>query len=284
MGLVVNTNVTSLLAQKNLKKNSADLEMSLERLSTGRKINRAADDASGLAISKIFQSQIEGIHRAQENAQDGSNVLRIVESSYSIIIEDLQRIRELVIQASNATNSSSERSAINQEIVSRIEDINNISKTTNFNGVNLIGVSSAALSNGYKFTVGPNSTDVVDVYPALGDASASALSMALVSSVNITIFDNDDFSNFIANVDSAISKITTRRSKLGAMHNYLENVVDNLANTNINVSAAKSRILDTNVANESSEMIRKQIMRNASVSVMSQSNETPKLILGLLKN
>jgi flagellin len=284
MGLVVNTNLTSLLAQKNLRTNSEGLESSLEKLSTGSIINRASDNAAGLAIKRILEVQIDGIKRASSNAQDGANLLQIAESSFNIITDDLQRIRELTIQAGNGTNSSTERWAITEEVRSRIRDITTIAESTIFNGVTLMGAAAPTITSGYKFTIGPNSSDVIDIASALGNARASALNANLLSDVDFTIFSNGNFSTFIADLDSALSEVVARRSRLGAMQTQLENAVDNLAIRNINVSSAKSRISDVNMASETAEMVKTQIMRNAAVSVLSQANNVPKLVLGLLNN
>ena len=282
MGLVVNTNLTSLLAQRNLRSNTEKLEKSLERLSTGSVINRASDNAAGLAIKRILEVQIGGINRASDNAQDGANVLQIAESSFNIITDNLQRIRELIIQAGNATNSSAEKWSITQEVRSRIQDITNVAESTIFNGITLLGLSAPTMSTGYRFTIGPNSNDVIDIASALGNARASALNANLLTDIDLTIFSNGQFESFIADLDDALEEVVSRRSRLGAMQTQLENSVDNLSIRNINVSSAKSRLADVNMANETAEMVKMQIMRNASVSVLSQANNVPKLVLGLL--
>lgn len=282
MGLVVNTNLTSMLAQKNLKYNSEALERSLERISTGYSINRASDNAAGLAITKILDIQMEGISRAATNAQDGANLLQIAESSFNIITDDLQRIRELTIQAGNSTNSSIERWAITEELRARINDIDKVAEGTVFNGVKLLGMSAPTIASGYRFTIGPNTNDIIDVASALGNSRATALNAALVGTIDFTVFSSGDFSTFIANLDSALGEVVARRSRLGAMQTQLENAVDNLSIRNINVSSAKSRLKDTNIGTETAEMVKRQIMRNAAVSVLVQANNVPKLVLGLL--
>lgn len=282
MGLVVNTNVTSILAQKNMRKNSEALETSLERLSTGYKINKASDNAAGLAITRILETQLSGIARASNNAEDGSNVLLITESAFNTINDDLQRIRELTIQAANSTNSSKERAAITEEVRSRIADITQIAESTTFNGIKLIGLSSPVA--GYKFTIGPNATDVIDVATALGNARATALNASLTTAIDFTTLSVGQFSTFIQTLDTALSTITARRSRLGAMQSQIEAAVDNLAIKNINISSAKSRLAEVNLASETAEMTKYQIMRNASVSVLTQANNIPKLVLGLLQN
>lgn len=284
MGLVVNTNLTSLLAQRNMKYNSEMLEGSLERMSTGRRINRSSDDAAGMAISRILDVQIEGINRGRDNAQDGSNLLMITESSYNTIADDLQRIRELTIQGANATNSSAERWAITQEIRSRIDDITKIAEGTIYNDIPLLGLSAPTIANGYKFTIGPNEADVIDIASALGNARATALHADLSSNVDFTLFSNQTmFSDFITAIDTALDDVVARRSRLGAMQTQLDMTSDNLTVMDINVNSARSRMRDTDMAEESAEMVKYQIMRNASVSVLTQANNVPKLVLGLLQ-
>lgn len=283
MGLVVNSNITSLLAQQNLRRNTSNLDKSMERMSTGSKINNSADDAAGLAISKIFDSQIRGIQRATSNAQDGSNLLQITESSLNIISDDLQRIRELTIQCGNASNSNAEKSAITLEIRSRITDINTVAENTLFNGVSLLGMSAPTLTTGYRFTIGPSVSDVLDVSPALGNARATALNVNLTTNVDLTTFSDANIESFLTNLDSALSLVSAKRSRLGAMQTQIETVIDNLQVKNINISSARSRIKDVDIPKESAEMVKQQILRNASVSVLTQANNVPKLVLGLLQ-
>lgn len=283
MGLVVNSNITSLLAQQNLRRNTHELDKSMERMSTGSKINNSADDAAGLAISKIFDTQINGILRATSNAQDGSNLLQIAESSLSIISDDLQRIRELAIQSGNATNSLSEKTAITQEIRSRITNINTVAENTLFNGVSLLGLSAPTVTAGYRFTIGPSTSDVLDVASALGNARATALNASLSANIDLTTFSDANVATFISNLDSALSNVSAKRSRLGAMQTQIETVIDNLQVKNINISSARSRIKDVDIPKESAEMVKRQILRNASVSVLTQANNVPKLILGLLQ-
>lgn len=285
MGLVVNTNLTSLLAQRNLKRNSTALESSLEKVSTGSKINRASDNAAGLAISEILKTQLSGINRASSNSEDGANLLTIAESAFNTITDDLQRIRELIIQAANDSNSSVERWAMTLEVRSRIVDITNIAESTKFNGISLIGLSAPTTTAGFKFTIGPNSADVVDIASALGNARSTALHSALVSDVDLTLFSNQTlFSNFMDSIDTALSDVVARRSRLGAMQNQLEMTVDSLSVRNLNVTAANSRLSDVNMASESAELVKTQILRNAAVSVLVQANNVPKLVLGLLSS
>lgn len=284
MGLVVNTNLSSLLAQRNMKYNSEMLESSLEKMSTGRKINRSSDDAAGMAISRILDVQINGVSRGRDNAQDGSNLLMITESAYNTIADDLQRIRELTIQGANASNSSSERWAITQEVRSRIDDITKIAEGTIYNGIPLLGASAPTIASGYKFTIGANENDVIDIASALGNARATALNANLVSDVDYTLFSNQSmFSSFISSIDVALDDVVARRSRLGAMQTQLEMTSDNLQVMDININSARSRLTDTDMAQESAEMVKYQIMRNASVSVLTQANNVPKLVLGLLQ-
>lgn len=284
MGLVVNTNVTSLLAQKNLRENSYKYEASLERVSTGKRINTASDDAAGHAITKILENQLAGIRRGSENAQDGTNLLVITESAFNTITDNIQRIRELTIQAANSSNSSSERWAITQEVRERLRDITNVAESTQFNGVSLLGLSAPTATAGFKFTIGPDSSDVVDVAGALGNARATSLHSSLITGIDFTTMTAQSaYSAYLDDLDGALQEVVTRRSRLGAVQNQLEAAVNNLDIRDINVSSAKSRLKDVNIAAESAEMVKRQILRNASVSVLVQANNVPKLVLGLLQ-
>lgn len=284
MGLVVNTNVTSLLAQKSLRQNTRLYENSLQKVSTGKRINAASDDAAGHAITKILENQIAGIKRGSENAQDGTNLLVITESAFNTITDNIQRIRELTIQAANSSNSSSERWAITQEVRERLRDITNVAESTIFNGVSLLGISAPTVTGGFKFTIGPDANDTVDVAGALGNARATALHSALVSTIDFTLMiSQTSYSAYIEDLDQALKEIVTRRSRLGAVQNQLEAAVNNLEIRDINVTSAKSRLKDVNIASESAEMVKQQILRNASVSVLVQANNVPKLVLGLLQ-
>jgi flagellin len=279
MALVINTNVASLNAQRNLNYNTIGLQKSLERLSSGYKINRAADDAAGLQISETLRAQIRGVGQAINNAEDGNNLLSIAEGTYSVVQENLQRVRELAVQAANDTNGTAQRTAIAQEIQARLDDIDRITKATEFNGQKLLDTTTAA---SLRIQVGPNGVaaeDTIDIAAgtALGDATATTLG---VGTVDVTT--NSAALTFLATVDTALTEVSRRRSTIGALQNQLSSAILNLQLTNENLQAAESRIRNVDVASEASRLTKYQILQQAAASILSQANSSPSLALTLL--
>ncbi len=311
MGLVVNTNVTSLIANRRLTQNSKAVQRSLERLASGFKINRAADDAAGLTISENLIGQVRGMKKALQNTQDGISVLQIAEGGLTVILNDLQRMRELAVQAGSATNSQQQRNAIGQEIRSLTEDVNRIALATQFNGINLLDGSALSPPSAIApvIQVGPGSntaTNTIDISNALtsahGDASPAVGGIGIYDSVGGTthftslnnIFDpgtglslglatTDNARSFLADADAAIQNITAQLATIGSFQNQMESVTTNLQIAIENFSASNSRIRDLDIAAESSILTQSQILQQASVQVLSQANTIPQLALTLLQ-
>lgn len=259
--------VNSLFLQRNLRQTSRSLGGSLEKLSTGYRINRAADDSAGLSISENLISQIRGYEQSIRNAQDGYNMLSIAEGATSTISENLQRVRELTVQAANDTNSTSERNAINSEINQRLSDIDRISDTTEFNGIELLSENAPAQLD---LQIGPNSGDTLDVAAALGDAASTALGLPVAGTVDLA--DSATAQAFLTDVDAALSTLNSKRSDIGAYQNRLDSVVDSLSVASMNTAAANSRIRDTDIASETSKMVKFQMLQQFDVSLLSQMN------------
>ncbi len=281
MPLVINTNVASLNAQRLLTINTTALQKSLERLASGYRINRAADDAAGLQISENLRSQIRGLGQAVNNAQDGNNLLSVAEGTLSVVTENLQRIRELTVQAANDTNGADQRQAINQEIQARIDDIDRITESAQFNGIKLLSTTSAPVS--LRLQVGPNdvaSLDTIDIAAggALGSSSGSSLGI-----FSVTVSTNSASLNFLTNVDAALLEVTQRRSIIGSLQNRLDSAINNLQIARENFESAESRIRNVDVAKESAELARNQILQQASASILAQANQTPSLALSLIR-
>lgn len=285
MGLVINTNISSLVAQRNLSHNTSNLEKSLERLASGYKINRAADDAAGLSISETLRGQIRGTEKAIANTQDGINILAVGESALSIMGENLQRIRELTVQAANDTNSSVERKAIALEVQARLEDINRIAATTKGNNVTLF---DGTISSSFRLQVGANgntTVDTINIAPVFSTSTYSALSI----STGITVGAGGAYEtgtscrNFLAEVDAAIENVFTRRSQLGAYQNRLESTVESLTIQVENLKSSESRIRNVDIAAETAKLTQNQILQQASVSILSQANQIPALAMQLLQ-
>jgi len=286
MSIVVNNNIASLIAQRNLSTNSTNLVKSIERLSSGYRINRASDDAAGLSISENLRGQIRGNKQAINNIQDGINMLQIAESSLSVINENIQRIRELAVQAANDTNSSVEKDAILCEVNARLADIDRIAKATKFNNIKLLdGTASAVLQVGADSELSTNTIEIEN--SVLSRATVSCIgTTASVNGLALTATGATWSSNgirlYIDVLDAALSDITTRRSNLGAYQNRLESALENLTIMNENIQNAESRVRDLDVAKETANMTKYQILQQASASVLAQANALPQVALKLL--
>jgi flagellin len=287
MALVINTNVMALNGQRNLNNTTNGLSRSLEKLSSGYRINRASDDAAGLAISEKLRAQIRGFDQASKNAQDGNGMLNIAEGSLGIVQENLQRMRELVVQAANGTNSNSEKAAIDKELTQLKSNIDQVANSTSYNGLNLLTGSNKTL----KLQIGANTSASNDALN-IGSAFATTKYSTLVSggsgygngaTVTTSGASIGQLQSYIGNIDRALNAVSTRRGVIGAYQNRLESVVSNLAIKVENISASESRIRNVDVAKETSNMTRFQILQQAAVSILSQANQAPQLALSLLR-
>lgn len=279
MSLFVNTNVSSLNAQRQLFNSGASLDTAFERLSSGFRINSAADDAAGLQISDRMTSQIQGLNQAVRNANDGISLAQTVEGALQETTNALQRIRVLAIQSQNGVNSSSDKLALQKEVSALKAEITRISDTTQFNNVNVLtGAFSAS------FLVGSNAGQTIDV--SVNAASINGLNGFSAGGLSIdtgTVATNAGASALIASVDTAISAIDGVRADLGALQNRFQSTIRNLSNISENVSSARSRIRDTDFASETAELSRWQIIQQASTSVLGQANQRPQAALSLLQ-
>ncbi len=277
MPLYVNTNISALTAQRSLNTNTAHLNKSLERLSTGYRINRANDDAAGIQISELLRSQIRGSQRALDNTQDGINVLNIADGTYETITNSLQRVRELVIQGSNDTNGTSQRDAIKSELDQLSSEIDRIINTTKFNGKTLLDGSQSTffLQTGYAGTA----NDQINVGPAFSNNLAINLQ---VDTANLSVNTTTNAQATLNRLETAIGTVTSRRASIGAFINRLEATASNLQIAMENQQAAESRIRNVDVAKESSELVKHQILQQAAASILSQANQSSQIALTLL--
>lgn len=275
MSLYVNTNVSSLNARRQLFNSSNALSTSFERLSSGFRINGAKDDAAGLQISDRMTSQIMGLDQAVRNANDGISLAQTAEGAMAEITTALQRIRVLAIQSQNGINSSSDRLALQKEVSALKQEISRIATTTQFGGVNILdGVYSAA------FLVGANAGQHISVnISRMGGFGASGL----FNGVDVSVATPDEASRAMGIVSNALSTIDAKRADLGAIQNRFQSTIRNLSNISENMSAARSRIRDTDFANETAELTRWQIIQQASTTVLSQANQRPQAALSLLQ-
>lgn len=284
MGLIVNTNIASMNAQRMLNTNTKGLEHSFEKLSSGLRINRAADDAAGLSISENMRTQTRGMAQAINNAEDGVNLLQVAEGGLSVITDNLQRIRELTVQAANDTNSSTERTAIASEVDQRLKDITRIAGSLKFNNINLLDGTATTTT----LQIGANSaaaTNALTVGGVLKDSAASALGFTMSSitaSGTGAYASGGNIRTFLDTIDSALSTVFTRRSEIGALQNRLSSTIESLSITKENLSSSESRIRDLDIASETARMTRNQILQQSSLSILTQANQAPQMALRLL--
>lgn len=277
MPIYTSTNISSLTAQRSLGINTNALNKSLERLSTGYRINRANDDAAGVQISELLRTQIRGSQKALDNTQDGINVLNIADGTYETITNNLQRIRELVVQGSNDTNGTDQRIAIKSELDQLSSEIDRIIRTTKFNGKTLLDGSQPTMI----LQVGANGTtnDQINVSSVFSNNLTANLG---VDVANLTVNSTTNAQLTLNALDTAIGTITSRRATLGAFINRLEATTQNLQISIENQTAAESRIRNVDVAAESSKLVSSQILQQAAASILTQANQTPQIALNLI--
>ena len=286
MGMTINTNLSALDAYRNLSNTQTALASSLQKLSSGLRINSAADDAAGLSISEGLQSQVSGTAVATANAQDGVNVIQTADGALGQVDTILQRMRDLAVQGANDSNSSASRQAIQDEANSLGQEIYRISQNTNFNGINLMqGTGTAPTS--LTFQVGTGSTADNEIVVNTGNLSATgdvgSLQSASATS-NPTGFDvssNTAATNTIATIDTAIAAVSTDRSSLGASQNRLTSAINLLSVSGENLTAAESTITDTDMASEMVNYTRDSILAQAGVSMLAQANQMNQGVLKL---
>jgi flagellin len=276
MALAVNTNVSALNAQRQLLTSGNSLDTSFKRLSSGFRINSAADDSAGLQISNRLTSQINGLNQAISNANDGISVAQVAEGAMDEITNSLQRIRVLAVQSQNGINGSADRVALQKEVSALKTEISRIAQNTQFGSIDLLKGNFSA-----KFLVGANAGQTISINLSStapdGGYGASGLGLASLSVSSV-----GGASAAIASIDSAIKTIDTARADLGALQNRFQSTIRNLSNIVENVSAARSQIRDTDFAKETAELTRAQILQQASTTILSQANTRPQTALSLL--
>jgi len=289
---VVNTNVNASIAQNALVRNERQMNTAMERLSTGQRINSAADDAAGLAISSRMTSQIRGLDVGIRNANDAISMISTADGALIEVTNMLQRMRELALQASNGTTTSADRDYLNSEYANLLTEIDRIADNTQWNGGNILDGQANGTSATVKFQVGANGGQTVAVN--FGNmtqgvvASVSGAMGALASSAS-TIDANTSASAIttgataVTQLDSAITSVNSQRATFGAAMNQLTYAVDNLSNVKVNAEAARSRVLDTDYAKETSELARTQIIQQAGTAMLAQANQLPQTVLSLLQ-
>lgn len=331
MSVIINTNTQSIFAQRALGQNTLNLQRNMERLSTGFRINRAADDAAGLSISNKLTTRIRGFEKAKQNAGDGISLIQTAEGALGIVQENLQRIRELVVQGVNGTNSANEKNALQKEINERVRLINDISQSAEYNGIQLLTGNNfinngGTLSNvvlqtgsdtgqtttlsfgsgitadtginidvdheitGTTVDSGEINEGIAVVGFALSElhiAGATIDSLAVAETrfggaANVDI-DATGTALSLAGVDTMIDNLSRMRSELGAMQNALESKMEYIDIARENALASRSRILDVDIAKESSQLVKNQILQQSAAAMLTQANTLPQIALQLLQ-
>ena len=285
---VVNTNVNATVAQNALVRNERQMNTAMERLSTGQRINGAKDDAAGLAISSRMTSQIRGLEVGIRNANDAISMISTADGALVEVTNMLQRMRELALQASNGTTTSSDRDYLNSEYQKLISEIDRIAQNTQWNGSSILNHTTTASST-FKYQVGANGGQTIAVdFGDFNNTGASGV-MQAVNSANGSIAAGTTASALttgsaaVTAIDSAISAVNSQRATFGAAVNQLTYAVDNLASVKVNAEASRSRILDTDYAAETSELARTQIIQQAGTAMLAQANQLPQTVLSLLQ-
>ena len=289
MALVVQTNTLALNSQKNLSKATTAMNTAMERLSTGYKINRAADDAAGLYVASNMTSQIGGSEKARDNANIGINMLQTAEGSLTTIQDNLQRIRDLTVQAGNQVYSAESLAAMQMEVDARLAEITRIADVAEFNGLKLLShdgsMGDVTLQVGANSNAAENTITLTDVFT---DTTVTAAGLDVGSTKYEKAFtggDADQIKNaqaYLSAIDIALETVATKRSKIGAFQNRLNSAIDTLTVNIENLSAARSTIQDTDVAVESSNYIKNQILQQSTTAMLSAANQAPQVALSLI--
>jgi len=293
--MVVNHNISSVFANRQLKVRDFEINANIEKLSSGLRINKAGDDASGLAVSEKMRGQISGLHQAMRNTEDATSFLQTTEGYLEETTNILQRMRELSVQAGNGVYSDADRTLINVEMSQLINEVDRIAKHAQFNGMNILTgrfQSSENVSNtnssgtvnqsaGLFFHIGPNMDQRVQVY--VGNMGAESLGLTTTEGNKLVSASSMDTANrAIGVIDKALEKVVKQRSDLGSYQNRFEKLYKGLYVAYENTQAAESRIRDTDMAQEMSDFIKNQILAQSNTSMLAQANLKPQLVLRLL--
>lgn len=278
--MIINHNMNAMNAHRNMGVNNNNSAKAMEKLSSGLRINRAGDDAAGLAISEKMRGQIRGLDQASRNAQDGISLIQTAEGALNETTNILQRMRELSVQAANDTNATTDRVAIKTELIALQDEITRIADTTKFNGKNLIN-SAASSASALNIQVGANSGEGIKI--TLANMAASVIGVTTELVATISAGSAGDANNLTTAIDNALVKVSTQRAKFGAIQNRLEHTIKNVDNTSENLQAAESRVRDVDMAKEMMNYSKNNILNQAAQSMLAQANQQPQNVLNLLR-
>ena len=283
---VINTNMASLNAQRAISSTQAEQQTAMERLSSGSRINRARDDAAGLAISNSMTSQITGLNQAVRNSNDGISLVQVAEGAMVEITDMLQRIRELKVQYNNETNNSTQRGYLDEEFAQLADEIGGVIEQTKFNGFQVLsGGLSADGTGSFSVQKGWESGDTMNVgITSLQTGNVATVTGTITSATGAAQFSSlGNAAVTLTNIDAALDTVNNARVELGAQQNRLEHNISNAKNVSENISASRSRILDADFAAESAELSRTNVLQQAGMAMLSQANQSPQQVLSLLK-
>ncbi|MBC7699409.1 flagellin [Aquabacterium sp.] len=281
MASIINTNLNSLNAQRNTTSSQMSLATSMQRLSSGLRVNSAKDDAAGLAIAERMSAQVKGMNVAARNANDGISLAQTAEGALGKVGESLQRMRELAVQARNATNSDGDKDSLDKEFQQLSKEIQRVLGGTTFNGKAIIGSDADTLT----FQVGANTTDNDIIEVSTTDMTTDASITAVTDSTAVidSTTDVSGLADVIDNIDAAIDRVNTERAVFGATQNRFDSVISNLQVSVENQTAARSRIMDADFASETANLSRAQILQQAGNAMIAQANQLPQQVLSLLR-
>ena len=288
MPQTINTNIASLNAQRNLNVSQHSLATSMQRLSSGMRVNSAKDDAAGLAIAERMNAQVRGMNVAARNANDGISLAQTSEGSLGKVADALQRMRELAVQSANATNSGSDKDSLDKEFGELSKEIQRVLGATTFNGRHVLGADAGTM----QFQVGANTTadDTISIttIDLTGDATVNSVAGTDNTGAGRGVIDNtasvDAIHTVVENIDAALNTVNNERATLGASQSRFESVIANLQVSVENQSAARSRIMDADFAAETANLSRAQILQQAGNAMVAQANQLPQQVLRLLQN
>ena len=282
MPLTINTNIASLNAQRNLNMSQGSLATSMQRLSSGLRVNSAKDDAAGLAIAERMNAQVRGMNVAVRNANDGISMAQTAEGALSQVGNSLQRMRELAVQARNSTNSSSDKDSLNKEFAQLQAEISRVLGGTTFNGKHILGADATSLT----FQIGANTTADDTITIATSDMTLDTTITAVTNSSTALIdasATSGAIGTVIDNIDKALDSVNDTRATYGATQSRFDAIITNLQVGVENQSAARSRIMDADFAAETANMSRSQVLQQAGTAMVAQANQLPNQVLKLLQ-
>ena len=279
MPQTINTNINSLMAQRNLSQSQSSLATSMQRLSSGLRVNSAKDDAAGLAIAERMKAQVNGMNVAIRNANDGISLAQTAEGALAGVGDSLQRMRELAVQSANGTNSTSDQASLQREFAQLQSEINRVLSGTTFNGQAIL----AGATSGLNFQIGANTSASDSISISISNMTQDTTITNVTSGATINTTSLGAIDTVINDIDTALNTVNDTRATLGATQSRFDAIISNLQTSVVNQSSAQSRIMDADYAAETANMSRAQILQQAGTAMVAQANQLPQQVLKLLQ-